>query len=126
MADIPPDNPPIFSDAQKFDGTNWVCWSGRIKIAAEMYGVDNYLYGKTSRPLLNISATSSQMRTDPAQLPTQPTLTPWTSANPCPEEWKMRDAWTMGLLIFNIKNPIGLGVKMDGTSAQAWESLVNQ
>ena len=32
----------------------------------------------------------------------------------------------MGLLIYNIKNPVGLGVRMEGSAADAWKSLTDQ
>ena len=30
------------------------------------------------------------------------------------------------VLIYNIKNPVGLGVQMEGTAAEAWKSLTDQ
>jgi len=41
------------------------------------------------------------------------------------QEWIIRDAWTMGLLIFNTKNPVGLGINIDGTAAKAWTSYID-
>ena len=32
----------------------------------------------------------------------------------------------MGLLIYNVKNSVGLGVRMEGTAAEAWKSLTDQ
>lgn len=49
--------------------------------------------------------------------------TDWPSLNPSPQEWDIRDAWTLGLIIYNCKNPIGLGINMDGTAAEAWDAL---
>jgi hypothetical protein len=43
--------------------------------------------------------------------------------NPSLDEWTIRDAWAMGLLLYNCTNPIGLGMKSDGTAAEAWKSL---
>jgi len=34
---------------------------------------------------------------------------PWDSNTPSPKEWRTHDAWTLGLLMFNTKNPAGLG-----------------
>ncbi|KNZ82284.1 hypothetical protein J132_03800 [Termitomyces sp. J132] len=49
--------------------------------------------------------------------------TEWSSRTPSIEEWEERDAWALGLIIYNTKNPIGLGIKMDGTAAEAWNTL---
>ncbi|KAG6883999.1 hypothetical protein C0993_002172, partial [Termitomyces sp. T159_Od127] len=47
------------------------------------------------------------------------------SNSPLPEEWDIQDMWTLVLIVYNYKNPVGLGIKMDGTAAKAWESLTN-
>jgi len=56
---------------------------------------------------------------------TVPASTEWSSASPSVQEWDQRDAWVLGLLQYNTKNPIGLGVKLDGSAAQAWKSLTD-
>jgi hypothetical protein len=38
----------------------------------------------------------------------------------------MRDAWARALLLYNTKNAVGLGLKLDGTAAEAWKSLTSQ
>ena len=43
-------SPPIFSDENKFDGTNWVAWSKFIHIAAQMKGIFGYLDGTIKDP----------------------------------------------------------------------------
>ncbi|KAF7768676.1 hypothetical protein Agabi119p4_7919 [Agaricus bisporus var. burnettii] len=40
-------------------------------------------------------------------------------------EWKVRNAWTMGLLIYNTTDPIGLGISIGGTAADAWRSYLD-
>ncbi|KAG6860646.1 hypothetical protein C0995_009067 [Termitomyces sp. Mi166 len=47
--------------------------------------------------------------------------TEWSSKSP--EEWEKRDAWALGLIIYNTKNPVGLGISMDGMAAKAWMTL---
>jgi len=37
--------------------------------------------------------------------------TKWQSLIPLEEEWDSHDNWVRGLLLYNIKNPIGLGIK---------------
>jgi len=41
------------------------------------------------------------------------------------KEWRLHNAWTLGLLIFNTKNPAGLGINIDGTAAKAWTSYID-
>ncbi|KAF9459085.1 hypothetical protein BDZ94DRAFT_1172407, partial [Collybia nuda] len=96
--------PPIFPENDQFNGKNFTAFKTRLLIAAKARG---YLEGAT----YNINTT-----TDTAP-------TPWTSLTPSTDEWEVRDAWALGLVIFNVKNPIGLGVRIDGTAAQAWASL---
>jgi len=48
-----------------------------------------------------------------------PAKTPWNSETPSPKEWRAHDAWTLGLLLINTKNPAELGINIDGTAAEA-------
>ena len=41
------------------------------------------------------------------------------------KEWTICDVWTLGLLMFNTKNPIGQGINIDSTAAQAWTLYIN-
>ncbi|CAA7267101.1 unnamed protein product [Cyclocybe aegerita] len=70
--------------------------------------------------------TTTPIITTTTALPSTAALTPWTYASPTAEEWDIRDAWAMGLLTWNVKNVVGLGVKTDGMVAQAWTSLKSQ
>lgn len=130
--------PPMFSDNDKFDGTNWVAWSNLIRIAAEVRGAMGYLEGTipnpTTVPAIIITpptTTASTTSTSLSPTSTAPITststsidTSWESPNPTEAEWKVRNAWAKGLLIFNIKNPIGLGINIAGTAAEAWKSYV--
>jgi len=40
-------------------------------------------------------------------------------------ERRAHNAWTLGLLLINTKNPAGLGINIDGTAAEAWTSYIN-
>jgi hypothetical protein len=53
---------------------------------------------------------------------TTPPETSWESASPSPAEWKVRDAWALGLLVYNTIDPVGLGINISGTAADAWKS----
>jgi len=52
--------------------------------------------------------------------------TKWQSLTPSEEEWDSHDNWVRGLLLYNTKNPIGLGIKTRGTTADAWTSYVKR
>jgi hypothetical protein len=104
----------MLASDEKFDGSNWVEWKGTITSAAKSRGLDGYLKDTVTKP----AALS------PGQAAPPPT-TFWGSKTPTAEEWQQRDAHTKGMVILNVKNPIGHGVKMDGTAAEAWKSLTD-
>jgi hypothetical protein len=56
--------PPTFAESAKFDRSNWVTWSGLIKIAAELRGAFGYLDGSINNP----SATTPDL-TSPQNVP---------------------------------------------------------
>lgn len=129
-------SPPIFSDAEKFDGSNWIAWKSNVKIVVNIRGALGYLEGKIPKP-----ATTSPMNASNVPMAVTETgdttatlvattiaaeTTPWPSPTPSPDEWRARDAWVLGLIVFNVKNPVGLGIKMDGTASDAWKSLTDQ
>ena len=122
MATTTSNNPPIFTDENKFDGTNWIGWSNAITIAAHLCSACRYLEGTVNTPTVNINT----IQTDVQDTPLPPEPTPWTSRTPSEDEWEICNAWTMGLLIYNIKNPVGLGVRMEGSTADAWKSLTDR
>jgi len=51
--------------------------------------------------------------------------TTWDLESPTLKKWRLHDAWTLGLLIFNTKNPAGLGINIDGTATEAWTSYID-
>lgn len=100
-------NPPNFPEDTHFDGTNYTTFKNRVLIAARARGARGYLNGTIQKP----SSTSD----------TKPTE--WPSKSPSLEEWEERDAWTLGLIVYNTRNSVGLGIKMDGTATEAWKTL---
>jgi len=97
----------MFNDTDKFDGTNWPTWSNNILSIALLKGITGYLDSTTTKPAITTS------------IPT--TETPWNSPNPSGDEWDARNAWTKILITFNTKNPVGLGININGTAAEAWK-----
>ncbi|KAG6838350.1 hypothetical protein C0991_012403, partial [Blastosporella zonata] len=130
MANTSNNLPPTFPDDQQFDGDNYVIFRDRALLAARARGALGYLTGTILKPddTTTIPPTTKSGTTNPVPFPTPTTTepTPWTSHTPSPEEWEVRDAWALSLLIYNTKNPIGLGVNMAGTAAAAWQALSNE
>ncbi|EKM77667.1 hypothetical protein AGABI1DRAFT_13095, partial [Agaricus bisporus var. burnettii JB137-S8] len=47
------------------------------------------------------------------------------SNTPAQAEWRVRNAWAMGLLIYNTTDPVGLGINIQSTAADTWTSYVD-
>jgi len=109
--------PPMFNNTDKFDSSNWPTWSNNILSISTLKGVIGYLDGTVKDPRLTTSTTT---------IPHQPHIaqpkTLWNSPNPTGDEWEIRNAWTKILLTFNTKNPVGLGIDINGTAANAWKT----
>jgi len=110
--------PTIFTDDNKFDSTNWVAWSRHINIAIQLKGATRYLDGTIKPPNMTKPPPSPTTSTS-INTTTSITETNWESPTPTPNEWRTRNAWVMALLIYNTKNPVGLGINMDGSAAEA-------
>ncbi|KAF9468434.1 hypothetical protein BDZ94DRAFT_1246786 [Collybia nuda] len=82
--------PPIFPENDQFDGKNFTAFKTRLLIAAKARGARGYLEGATYTINTTIDAAP----------------TPWTSRTPSSDEWEVRDAWALGLIVFNVKNRI--------------------
>ena len=102
-----------FSESDKFNSTNWASWQRLICMMAVSKGAFDYLDGSIKQsPSLSANKAS-------------PVRTPWDSETSSPNEQRVRNAWTLGLLLINTKNPAGLGINIDGTTAEAWTSYIN-
>ena len=105
-------NPPVFTEDKKFNGENFYAFRTLVLTAARARGVTGYLDGTIKKPT---STTTTTTQTT--------TATEWYSKTPSLDEWEVRDAWALGLLIFNTTNPVALGVVTTKTAADAWTSL---
>ncbi|KAG6863832.1 hypothetical protein C0991_002812 [Blastosporella zonata] len=103
--------PPTFPDDEKFDGTNYFTFVDRVLIIAQNCGAHGYLNGTIQKP-------SPSTEEKP---PSEPTT--WSSLSPSAKEWEIRDAWALGLVVYNTKNPVGMGLRLGGTAAEAWAVL---
>ncbi|KAJ3560131.1 hypothetical protein NP233_g11033 [Leucocoprinus birnbaumii] len=117
-------SPLIFANDDKFDGMNWVTWRGLICIAAEVRGISGYLDRTIKNPVPSAPTTMLQSIAAPADVPGTTDNTPWDLLTPSAAKWKAQNAWAKGLLMFNTKNPIGLGIDILGTAADAWNSYI--
>ncbi|KAH0579171.1 hypothetical protein H2248_003324 [Termitomyces sp. 'cryptogamus'] len=126
-------NPPTFPNESHFDGTNFASFRDRVLIATRTRGARGYLDGSIVNPdtenrmMAPTEKVKAEQQTadETKTTPTSDEPMRWTSQNPTAEEWDMRDAWTLSLIVNNCKNPIGLGIKMGGTAAEAWKALTN-
>lgn len=113
-------SPPLFPEIEKFNGTNYLEWSEKILMACRVRGARGYLEGTIVQPSPTEPVESPEK---PSKPPSPSVDTPWTSNNPSWTEWDSRDAWCLMVICQNVKNTIGLGLKTDGTAAEAWKSL---
>ncbi|KAG6886836.1 hypothetical protein C0992_002096 [Termitomyces sp. T32_za158] len=107
-------NPPTFPEEAHFNESNYTTFKNRVLIAARLRGAHGYLDGLIKCP-----------DSIPEQKVLEIKVTEWSSKTPSLEEWEERDAWALGLLIYNTKNLVGLGIRMDGTAAEAWKALTD-
>ena len=105
-------NPPNFPEEAHFDGMNYATFKNRVMIAARARGARGYLDGTIGKPESEPDTKGDETKT-----------MEWSLRHPSLKEWEERDAWSLGLIIYNTKNPVGLGIKMDGSAAEAWKTL---
>jgi len=121
-------NPPVFSEDKKFNRDNFYTFRMLVLTAMRARRVISYLNSTTQKPTETPLPTSipveSAGSTTGSTTTTPCVSTEWYSKTPSLEEWKVRDAWALGLLIFNTMNPVALGVVTTKTAADAWTSLI--
>lgn len=118
----------MLPDGEKFDGTGYSGFRTKILALAKARGLGGYLDGTIISPAgPQTSATTTQGATQtstaPTSIPLPPDPTPVYSITLSHEEFTHRDASAVALLVLNVKNPVGLGLKTDGTAAEALKSL---
>ena len=112
-------NTPVFSNIDKFNGSNFPTWSQKIRLAVVMKGAKGYLDRTIPKP-----PDPSIDKTSPTNvlLPDKPTM--WTSRSPSLDEWEMRDGWVLSLMVYNAINPISVGMDMSKSAAENWKMLM--
>jgi len=97
----------MLADVDKFDGTKWA--SFKPKYTANANAPTGTVAGTVAPAAVTI--------------PLPPDPTPMYSRTPSFEEWHHRDGLATSLLTLNVKDPVGIGLKTDGTAREAWLSL---
>jgi hypothetical protein len=97
----------ILPTDEKFNGTNWVEFKNAVWSAVKSRSMLPYIDGTLSRPTVDTTTTTSF----------------WGSATPTQEEWDQRDSFVQGMIVLNVRNPVGHGVKTDGTALETWSPL---
>ncbi|KAJ7465351.1 hypothetical protein B0H11DRAFT_1733668, partial [Mycena galericulata] len=108
---------PILPDAEKFEGTGYTGWETKIFALARARGLMAYFDGTCLKPPVPAAGNTTQTASPP------PDPTPIYSMTPSYDEWVHRDATSHALIVLNVKNPIGLGLKLDGSAFEAIKSL---
>ncbi|KAJ7016226.1 hypothetical protein C8F04DRAFT_1163564, partial [Mycena alexandri] len=105
-------NLPALLAAEKLqtNKANYPTFKVLIEEHAASKGLLGYLNGNIAKPAL-ITGTAA------------PDPTPVFSKNPSRDEYEYRDGVARSLIVTNIADPIGLGVKRDGTAKECWDSV---
>ncbi|KAF7318315.1 hypothetical protein HMN09_00340300 [Mycena chlorophos] len=124
----------ILPDGEKFDGAGFVGFETKFLAVADARGLRGYIEGTivrpgpaivvTPAPVAGTASTVSTTPPAPQSVPIPPDPTSIYSTTPSLDEWRHRDGMAKALIVLNVKDPVGLGLKTDGTAAEAWDSLV--
>jgi hypothetical protein len=122
----------MLADADKFDGTKWVSFKPKYTASSKLCGLFGYHDRSIPCPLNPAAptlaepigtATTTPPVPAPITVPLPPDPTPIYSKNPSFDEWNYRDGLATSLLTLNVKDPVGVGLKSDGTAREPWLSL---
>lgn len=102
-----------------FNGKNYASWKLQITELLKGKGLWGYVEGSTTHPTAPGTTT-----TTPATVPLPPDPTPIYSSSPSYDEWVFRDQLAHSHIVLNVLDPIGLGVKTDGTAKECWDSII--
>ncbi|KZP04620.1 hypothetical protein FIBSPDRAFT_767087, partial [Athelia psychrophila] len=107
------------SEKDIFSGKKFPRFQLLLNIAAKARGVYGYLDGSITQPTPPIPTPD----TAPLTTASPPDPTPWISTTPSSAEWVVRDAYTLSMIVNNVTDTAGLGVKTDGSAHEAYQSL---
>ncbi|KZP02894.1 hypothetical protein FIBSPDRAFT_769796, partial [Athelia psychrophila] len=106
-----------------FNGKRFPRFNLLLSIATKARGVNGYIDGSISQPATITAATSGTAPSAPLSVTLPPDPTLWISTTPSYEEWVVRDAYTLSMIVNNVTDMVGLGVKTDGSAHEAYKSL---
>ncbi|KAE9384520.1 hypothetical protein BT96DRAFT_1097808 [Gymnopus androsaceus JB14] len=109
---------PRFPEDNQLDGDrNWRTYKRECILALKARSLLQYVEGKIIQPLQSISQTTQT---------TTPTQTQIWSSTPLYKEWVARDATATSIIVTNIRDPVGIGVEDDKSSAVIWKFLTDK
>ncbi|KAJ7205033.1 hypothetical protein GGX14DRAFT_368357, partial [Mycena pura] len=91
--------------------SNYPTFKVLIEEHAASKGLTGYLDGTITQPALITGASGT------------PDPTPVFSTTPSREEWTYRNGVMKSMIVTAIVDPIGLGIKRDGTARECWDSV---
>ncbi|KAK0186582.1 hypothetical protein F5146DRAFT_1142956 [Armillaria mellea] len=103
----------------RFNGKNYTLW--KLQLTELLKG--NRLWGYIEGTIL-CSAAPATSTSAPMSTPLPPDPTPIYLSNPSYDEWKFCDQLAHSHIVLNILDPIGLGVRTNGTVKQCWDSII--
>ncbi|KAE9403466.1 hypothetical protein BT96DRAFT_936473 [Gymnopus androsaceus JB14] len=109
---------PRFPKDNQLDGDrNWHTYKHECILALKARSLLQYVEGKIIQPLQSISQTTQT---------TTPTQTQIWSSTPLYKEWVAQDATATSIIVTNIRDPVGVGVEDDKSSAVIWKFLTDK
>jgi hypothetical protein len=118
---------PVHPESEKFDGTGWTAFKTKILAHLKGHGLSGYIDGTILNPSPPTAASTAgdapATPLDPlaTALPAEPTTV--YSQHLSINEWMYRDGIALSILILNTKDPVGVGLRTDGSAYNAWKSL---
>ncbi|PBK72085.1 hypothetical protein ARMSODRAFT_1016071 [Armillaria solidipes] len=101
-----------------FNRKNYALWKLQLTELLKGKGLWGYIKGTIPCPAAPTSTSG------PTTTPLPPDPTPVYSSNSSYNEWTFRDQLAHSHIILNVLDPIGLGVRTDGTAKECWESII--
>ncbi|KAJ7695462.1 hypothetical protein B0H17DRAFT_914062, partial [Mycena rosella] len=111
----------LLPEEQKFNGTNFADFMLVFLPGIEGRGFAGYLDGTTKKPTRTTTGIAASCE-NPHSIISELYITVQL-INPFLEEFNMHSQWLKSAILNNVINPCGLGLKMDGTPKELWDSL---
>ncbi|KAJ7867736.1 hypothetical protein B0H14DRAFT_3441654 [Mycena olivaceomarginata] len=113
---------PMLPEADKFDEMGWAAWKTKISAHIKAHGLGGYINGTIPNPRPDAENLAANVA-DLIALPPESRVV--YLRTPSSDEWDYCDGITTSILVLNVKDPIGVGLKTNGSAYDAWKSLVD-